>query len=222
MTLPIEEKIKDRIKSLIKDPDHLSVGNEYGQARTENHASNCKGWLAAAANVVQLVCGNSPSAYKDQFNKILEYNYGLGIPSAVGDGKAVLESLLQDIEYGLLASIADTTRAETFDNFLDHAKAYHKEGAKNEAGVIAGVVFEDSIRRVCDKHTIPQAGKKLDELISQLAKVGVISQTKAKRARVSAHVRTKATHAQWDEYDLDDVAVTIKFTEELIENHIDR
>ena len=36
-------------------------------------------------------------------------------------------------------------RAEVFDNFLDHAHSYLDRDMKNEAGVIGGVVFEDTI-----------------------------------------------------------------------------
>ena len=66
-----------------------------------------------------------------------------------------------------------------------------------------------------------QEGSELDELISTLAKDGTLSGTKAKRARVAAHVRTKATHAQWDEFDDDDVRTTIEFTEEFISKHVE-
>jgi len=219
--MPVEENVKYRINELISEAASLSRGNEHGQARSIDHTSNCKGWLAAAANAVSLACEDTNSAYTSQFQKILDRDYGYMIPSAVGSASAILQALLIDIDRGLLSSVADMARAETFDNFLDHAKSYHAAGSKQEAGVIAGVVFEDSIRRVCDKHNIEQANVKLDSLISSLTKSSTISQTKAKRARVAAHVRTKATHAQWDEFDLSDVAVTIEFTEELILNHID-
>jgi len=219
--MAIEQKVKDRINELISEAQKLRCGNQYGQALSDEHVSMCKGWLAAASNAVQLVCGDANSAYKAQFQEILDHDYMRLIPNGVGDGKAILEALLIDIDRDLLSSVADMARAETFDNFLDHAKAYHEEGSKQQSGVIAGVVFEDSIRRVCDKHNIEQAEVKLDKLISSLSKKGIISQTKAKRARVAAHVRTKATHAQWDEFELSDVAVTIEFSEELIMNHID-
>ena len=39
----------------------------------------------------------------------------------------------------------NSTAAEAFDDFLDHAEAYLHGGRKMEAGVIAGVVFEDTI-----------------------------------------------------------------------------
>jgi hypothetical protein len=104
----------------------------------------------------------------------------------------------------------------SFGDFLDHGEAYYIEGRKNESGAIAGVVFENTIRRMCDKHKISEKGKKLDDLISALSKANVLSKTKAKRARVAAHVRTQATHAQWGEFDLSDVGVTIAFCRELL------
>ncbi|MDL1969488.1 MAG: hypothetical protein LWW94_00670 [Candidatus Desulfofervidaceae bacterium] len=132
----------------------------------------------------------------------------------------ILRLLLQDIESGLLASIEDQTRASVFDDFLDHAKEYLKHKRKNEAGVIAGVVFEDTLRRICRNAGITEKGKKLDILIDKLVKAGILTQVKAKWAKAAAHVRTKATHAQWDEFELEDVNTTISFTEELIRKHL--
>lgn len=128
----------------------------------------------------------------------------------------ILRSLLHDVDSGLLASIEDQTKASVFDDFLDHAKEYAKQKLSKEAGVIAGVVFEDTLRSICRARGIAEKDKKLDSLIDELVKAGVLSQVKAKRAKVAAHVRTKATHAQWDEFDLGDVNTTIDFTEELI------
>jgi hypothetical protein len=116
----------------------------------------------------------------------------------------------------LLASIENQTRASVFDDFLDHAKDYAKNKLKNEAGVIVGVVFEDTLRTICRNASIEEKDNKLDFLINELVKAGIFAPIKAKRARVAAHVRTKATHAQWDEFELVDVNTTINFTEELI------
>jgi hypothetical protein len=56
--------------------------------------------------------------------------------------------LLLDIDNGLLGDLGNKIRAETFDDSLDHAESYRQEHRKIEAGVIAGVVFEDSPRPV--------------------------------------------------------------------------
>ncbi|MBI5007078.1 MAG: hypothetical protein HZB95_08115 [Nitrosomonadales bacterium] len=133
----------------------------------------------------------------------------------------MLAIMLRDIDAGLLTSIADRARAETFDDFLEHGRAYLKEQKKQEAGVICGVVFEDTVRRICRKNEIVETGVQLDSLIGALTKIEVITGTKAKRARVAAHVRTKATHAQWDEFDISDVAATVDITQELITTQLE-
>jgi hypothetical protein len=125
---------------------------------------------------------------------------------------------MRDIDAGLIASLADRVRAEVFDEFLDHAEAYHKEGRK-ESGVIAGVVFEDTMRRIAQKHRADDP--KIDTIITNLVKKDVFTEVKAKRARAAADVRTKATHARWSEFDLSDVQTCIGFTRELIANHLD-
>jgi hypothetical protein len=62
---------------------------------------------------------------------------------------------------------------------------------------------------------------KLDQLITDLTKAGEITDVKAKRARAAAHVRTKASHARWDEFELGDVVATIHFARELVTTKLD-
>lgn len=107
-------------------------------------------------------------------------------------------------------------RGEVFGDLLAHAEGYLRAKRVAPAGVIAGVVFEDTIRRACDRHKIPQKSVNLDQLIIALNKSGYLSDVKAQSARGSAAVRTKATHAQWDDFDAADVHTTIKLTRDLI------
>jgi hypothetical protein len=140
----------------------------------------------------------------------------VGIHHHVNTAHQTLVRLIGDARGGLLTAVASQARAEIFDDFLDSARKYRRAGRKNEAGAIAGVVFEDVMRRLCDLRSIPQKGIDLDQLISALSKADVLTAAKAKRARAAAHVRTKATHAQWDEFDLNDVDATIEFAAEVI------
>lgn len=159
--------------------------------------------------------------YRAKADELLARPHGWLVNEAVGEMAAVLRALLVDADAGLLASVANQARAEVFDDFLDHADAYLKDERKNEAGVIAGVVFEDTLRRLCRKHDIVEKDAKLDTLISTLSNLGELSPVKAKRARVAAHVRTKASHAQWNEFMPEDVQATITFTRELISAKLD-
>ena len=219
----MEDKIKKQISYLIDRSQKLKQGKAVlDNVLSVEHAQECSGWITAALNVVQRVCPTKENAYRKRAEKISSKEFGFYINQGVGELSCLLKEMERDIENGLLNSVADQARAEIFDDFLDFAKEYLKKELKNEAGVIAGVVFEDSLRKICRKAGKDDKDEKLDQLISFLVKHDYVSQTKAKRARVAADVRTKATHAQWDEFDSNDVQSTIKITEELIQTHLDK
>ena len=67
----------------------------------------------------------------------------------VSEMAALLEHLLEEIKGGLLTTVENRAIAATFDDLLDHGAEYLRYGRKNEAGVIAGIVFEDTIGRIC-------------------------------------------------------------------------
>ena len=219
--MDIENKIILRLRDLIAQGDKLRQGGEEDAAIDETHLQNCSGWIAAARNIAQFVLQNPEALYRKHIEEVASGDHGWMINRAVGQITELLKNLLIDFENGLLFSIVNQTRAEVFDDFLDHARAYLEEGRKNESGVIAGVVFEDTLRRICKNHKMEESGRKLDAIISDLLRAGLITGVMAKRARASAHVRTKATHAQWDEFEVGDVKATIEFTDELILKKID-
>ena len=219
--MSVEQKILQRLAELIEQSRTLSAGNEYGQCVEEKQLADCSAWITAAQNAVHLVFTSPTAPYRLKADRIAGGSQGYTIHTAVGELASVLRNMVVDANAGLLASVANQARAETFDDFLDHADAYFKAGRKNEAGVIAGVVFEDTLRQVCRNEGITEKGLKLDGLISELTTRGELSGVKAKRARAAAHVRTKASHAQWDEYELEDARATIEFTRELISAKLD-
>lgn len=218
--MPVYEEVKKRIIELIQEANVLSKEDQYGQILNKAQMPSCKGWIVSAINIISLSCEGSTSAYLRLSSEIAAKDYGYTIHRQVGELSAILKNLLIDIDKGLVSSIFFQAHAIAFDDFLDHAVEYQKNNMKNEAGVIAGVVFEDSIRKICERNSIDQAGRKLDQLISELSSKNILQMIKAKRARASAHVRTKATHAQWEEFDFSDVNETIEFTKELIREHL--
>ena len=219
--MPIEENIATRLQQLLDESTHLSQGNKGGQCTDQVQMQDCSAWLTAAQNLVHLIITDPNAPYRDKADRVVLRKYGFMIHTGVGELASVLKALKNDIDSGLLASLADRARAETFDDFLDHADEYLQNNRKNPAGVIAGVVFEDTLRRVCRKNMLEEKGKRIDGLISVLSSKGLISGIKAKRARAAAHVRTKATHAQWDEFETEDVRAIIEFTRELIGAKLD-
>lgn len=219
--MTVEDTVVSRINRLIEVGSSLSLGTKYDQVKSESHRQECAAWLTSAKHAVGIVCPDPKSPYREAVDRAL----GDGVQNLanrqVGEVSAILASLLVDLKAGVLISIADRARAEVFDDFLDHGEHYYKNGKNNECGVIVGVVFEDSLRRICRKRGILEKDQQLDSLISALASAGVLTATKAKRARVAAHVRAKATHAQWDEFDIEDVRASIDFTREIVASELE-
>src|ERR1700730_9877523 len=98
----------------------------------------------------------------------------------VSEMAALLGHLLEEIKGGLLTTVENRAIAATFDDFLDHGSEYLRHGRKNEAGVIAGIVFEDTIRRICRTLDIGENGVALETLIAELAKRDVLTALKGK------------------------------------------
>ena len=220
----MDDAVKQRAAELVGSSSHLTRTTEYGTAFDNEQLQGCQAWIAAALNLIELICPSKEAAYRRQADRIVadDYNQGGTVMNAVGALAGLLELAIQDIDNGLLHSLENSIRAETFDTFLDHADHYLENGSKDVAGVIAGVAFEDTIRRMVSHHGIADEKEKLDTLISALARQGVISGLKAKNARADAGLRTSATHAQWDQFEEGDVRRVIDHTRELIRTHLDK
>jgi hypothetical protein len=217
--MSFDEKVIARIKSLIDTAFYISKGDIDGDLEDKKQKNECVAWLVSALNIAVQICPVD-SPYLKHIKSVCEEEHGWLVHDAVGQVSSVLNSLLIDAEAGLISTVMNQAMALTFDNFLDHAEYYASAKKKKEAGVISGVVFEDTIRRICDMSQIKQKNVNLEDLINALMKIGVFNALKAKRAKASAHVRTKATHAQWDEFQIEDVNATIQFCRELIEQQL--
>ena len=218
----IDERLVTKLEGLIASSSSLgNRANEYGQLESPNDRAACRGWITTALATVEMIC-SATNAYRETVRKLAESNYaeGLLVHEVVLQIAAILRQLVADANGGLLTSVADIARAETCVEFLYHGGAYLRENRKMESGVIVGVVFEDTVRKICEKNQITQSGRQLDDLISELQNADKIKPVQAKRARVAALVWTKATHAQWDQFELSDVEEALKFTEDLIEQHL--
>jgi hypothetical protein len=176
-------------------------------------------WLIAAQSAIQLVCPSSSSPYHAHARRLMDQSRNL-IYETMLDMTALLKRLLEEIDRGLLTTIENHAIAVTFDDFLDHGAEYLKHGRKDEAAVITGIVFEDTIRRICRVLGVPEDGVALDTLITELTKREVLTALKAKRARAAAGLRTSAAHARWEEIQLSDVKPVIEFTRELMAEHL--
>jgi hypothetical protein len=209
--MPDSSAIRERVEQLIAEVPDVSRSDGYRK----------RAWLIASEHAVKLVCPSDSNPYHvDAQSIVLKGTIPLHA-HLVDQMAALLVRLLQEIEGGLLTTIENHAIAVTFDDFLDHGAEYLKDGRKNEAAVIAGIVFEDTVRRICRVLEIPENGVPLDALISELTKRDVLTALKAKRARAAAGLRTSAAHARWEEIQLSDVQPVVEFTRELMAAHLE-
>jgi hypothetical protein len=216
LILMIEDNIRRKIDILITRSTMLAPPGSY-LPRDTTHVAQCSGCITEALNVIGLAIPSPRNAYRDRIEKAAVPG---NVVQSVATIAEILRALLPDIDAGLLGDLGNKIRAETFDDFLDYAESYLKKSLKMESGVIAGVVFEDTIRRIYrDKITDDDKGKQVEDLINALARQNVITGQQSKQAKVAAHVRAKATHALWDEFDLAGVESTIQITKLFLREH---
>lgn len=131
-----------------------------------------------------------------------------------------LASIIEEIELGLLKKAEYIFTATAFDDFLDHAEHFHKAGKKIESSVLASIVFEDTLRKISEKHNQANSGESIETIIDNLTKENAWTSVKAKRIKAYAAVRNKALHANWEEFEHRDVGELIKGVRELIEHDL--
>jgi hypothetical protein len=208
----LSQTIATRLEELLNAPPECIVSAS-GLFKNSAGVSLARGWRVSAASLIATVVPDPQHPYRVAAAESLTSIYLIAACSSLF---GLLQQLHRDFEAGLLANLEAQASAKTFDDLLDHAQAYLKEKRHEPAGVLAGVVFEDTIRKLCDKHAIPQDGVALDTLLSSLAKAGVITPLERKEGTTAAAVRTSATHARWDEYVPDQVETVVRLTRRLI------
>lgn len=177
-------------------------------------------WIASASNLLKVVARKGSHYFTEPDRLMARKNDQDGIPSSrFAELLGTLTSAKEEWKHGLLREIEYVVAAATFDDFLDHAAAFHRGGKKLEASVLASAVLEDSMKRIASKHGVSSSGS-LDPLVDRLVDAEVFTPVKAKRIKAYAGLRNRALHAEWDQFDLKDVGEVIEGVRELIEDYL--
>jgi hypothetical protein len=212
------DNILVRLEKIIKEGEWLRNSQTYWDFHqlNEQSLSLCIWWLGSVNNFLRQYLKESNWYFNASFSIINETHSRLSAHKNVWKIVEILKQLDFDIRNWFLKWFESQISAEIFDTFLDHWEWYLKNKMKNEAWVIIGVTFEDTVRKLARLNAIEENGVKLDEIISRLQSSDIFTPIEAKRARSCAAVRTSAAHAKWDEFKENDVEATLVFTRELI------
>lgn len=222
----MKEKVSQRFAELIEEGEQ--VISKFVKDKTglldlikSEDLSIFQAWISSVHNLIYVVAGKSNPLFELSNNYISQTVKGSGIsPYIIRKMMGILQSAQKEWEIGMLKEIEFIFAAETFDDFLDHADLYHKGKKKVEASILASAVLEDAIKKIAKKNSIESKGRSLEPLINEFVKADVFTPVKAKRIKAYAGTRTKALHAEWDEFDIKDVGEMIKGIRELVEDFL--
>ena len=149
------------------------------------------GWRVKARNLVLQACGAESEHYKELQREENTSAFGRdGSLWFVLRLKAVFLAAKEDFEGGHLRSLRSLVHAEVFDDELEQARELQASGYKAAAAVVAGVVLETTLQKLCGDRGIPVAT--LDKMNADLAKAGVYDKLIQKRVTMLADIRNKA------------------------------
>jgi hypothetical protein len=168
-----------------------------------------------ASNLVGRSIGRDSDHYRELQRLAGEgRDYG-GFGACLG----IVEAALHDFNAGLLFDMKSLLSAELLGDFLEQAQTLLDAGYYVPAASLTGATLEDTLRKLCKKHSLPVAQKtKIGTLNADLARNKVYSALTNKSITAHADVRNNADHGRHDEFTRADVEEMLgwvkRFTEE--------
>ena len=133
--------------------------------------------------------------------------------------KGALQNVLQEIDAGLVTTLANQAAGEVFGDLVALAKSAHQAGHKTVAAVLACAALEDSLKRKAGELGISTTGKTLDSVVNALKAASFFKGPQAAIVGSYVKLRNSAMHADWDKIESSDVGSLIGFLEPFLIQH---
>lgn len=144
---------------------------------------------------------------------------GLG-PENLASTVGILQALKADLEAGLATQFEEIIHADLFADFLEMAEYLLSANFKDSSAVMIGGVLEEHLRKLADKNGVPtQTGSvyvKADALNNQMGSNGVYNKPDQKSITAWLDLRNKAAHAEYGEYNREQVGAMLMGVRNLI------
>lgn len=221
--------IKNEINSLIDIGTAIVQKASKANSRFEgNDIAEVSAWVTRLGQLLKKLYGEKSQHYENFSKAILTDGFYL-IHSKWYNHIAQLQGIAltvkHDVANDLLSSIKGLLQAEIFANFLEIGEHLLSEGYKDAAAVTIGAVLEDGLRELCKKNNIDTtkqngAPLSIEPLNAELAKNEVYSKLVQKQVTSWAHIRNKAAHGQYNEYNESEVKMMLSFVQSFAEQHL--
>ncbi|MEM9954608.1 MAG: hypothetical protein AAF846_23565, partial [Chloroflexota bacterium] len=154
-------------------------------------------------------------ALSEQANQALSESYDY--TGAFNRLRGYIRGLQAAYDDGMLSNLSIQIEDEVVSDYLGQASNLLSEGKQGQyehvpAAVLTGAILEDALRRLCSRQQPPIPTSKptgqphtMMTLVENLKKAGLFNELKASRLRAWVHIRNKAAHGKFSEFDRKDV-----------------
>jgi len=139
---------------------------------------------------------------------------------ALGESiKGTLLNIREELNTGLIRSIATQVAGEVIGDLNSLAKAELKAGYTQVAAVLASAALEDALKKKAEEIGLSVRGKSLDNVINLLKSKSFFKGTQVSIVSSYVKLRNAAMHANWDKIQESDVGSLIAFLEPFLSEH---
>jgi hypothetical protein len=186
--------------------------------------SNVASWVTRLGQLIRKLYGEHSQhfvSYSAAAGASNFYNLWMKHYSHFTQMLGIARAIKHEIDSDLLVDFRLLVQADIFADFLEMGEYLLNEGYKDAAAVIIGSVLEDHLRTLSKRaglETTGDGGKPMtiDPLNSQLAKAGCYSKLVQKQITTWAHIRNKAAHGEYGEYNLEQVRMMLMFVQSCV------
>jgi len=209
-----QEKAAARIRELIDEGEAVARLEEsaahvtpYIKKKVPLHS-----WLVKVENIVKTTFGTDGAHYS-QLAPILasDPERAYEVRKIVG----ILTGALDDLEGGYLRGQERLIAGEILDSVLEDARQLSEAGFKDAAAILARVVVEDALRRMCREAGLSD-DQKVAVLNDSLRDAGTYPKPQWRIIQSWLDIGNAAAHGKFDEYTADDVTRMIADVERFL------
>jgi len=199
----------DALRERVDDPK--SLGDDLDRSVVD-------GTYAGTLNIVSALYGATSAQTKTllemhKLSNTRDYGVDWLIQSFASSLRGVLENIKEELEAGLISSIADQAAGEVIGDLVALAKTQLRGGYKDVAAVLATAALEDAMKRKAAEQGVNVEGKTLDAVINALKAKQFFKGAQAPIVASYVKLRNAAMHADWPKIQDADVSSLIGFLE---------
>jgi hypothetical protein len=225
----LDSTIKNEINSLVTLGEQIvQLASGARSNLSGGDLASVSSWVTRIGQLIRKLYGDN-SQHFDNYNRVISIDNFYVVNSNwyghISQVHGITLTIQHDVKNDLLGNIRGLLQADIFADFLEIGEHLLNEGYKDAAAVTIGAVLEDGLRKLCDKNgiaTIKPNGSPLtiEPLNTELARQAVYTKLTQKQVTSWAHIRNKAAHGEYSEYDKAQVQMMLLFVQSFAEQHL--